>query len=109
MMAVAATGCRGGTDPTSLAGRFVVAGADTGPRGQIGRGGEPAHVGAGLEDDHLDRQPLETKGRQQKVVYRLERRRADFDLLGEGADRRVEEVEVIEDALSGDGSVWLFV
>jgi hypothetical protein len=34
-------------------GGFVMAGADSGPGGEVGGGAEPAHITTGLGDDHL--------------------------------------------------------
>src|SRR6187200_3295112 len=40
-----------------FAGRFVVAGADAGPRGEVLGGGERVHVDADLRDQHLGDAP----------------------------------------------------
>ena len=68
-------------------------------------GREPAHVGAGLGDDHVDREAIEAGNGEQRLVDRIERGGAGIDLLGQRRDRVVEEVEVTEDPTTGHGVV----
>jgi hypothetical protein len=95
---------RGG-DAAAFARRLVAARAQANPGGQIAGSREPGHVGAGLGDDHLDREPVEPGHRQKRRVHRRKRGRARIDLLGQGGDRLAQEVEMIEDPPAGDGVV----
>jgi len=81
----------------------VVARAQAGPGRQLGGAGEAGHVGAGLGDYDLDREPVESGHRQQQVKRSL-RAGGDplRDLRAQGCDRGVEEVEVLQDARRGD-------
>jgi hypothetical protein len=90
-----------GADPAAFAGGFVATWADTGPGREIAGGWEPGHVGAGLGDDHVDREAIEPRNGEQRLVDRIERGRASVDLLGQRPDRLIKEVEVSEDPTTG--------
>jgi hypothetical protein len=53
--------------------------------------GNRDHVGAGLGDDHVDREPIESGNRQLRLIDRFERGGSSIDLFGERTDRGVEE------------------
>src|SRR5947207_6320290 len=83
----------------------MAAWAHAAPGGEIGGGRKPGHVGAGLGDDYVDREAIETRHRKQPRVDRPERRGASIDLFSQRSDRLVEEVDVSEDATAGHGVV----
>jgi hypothetical protein len=83
----------------------VSAGADTGPGREISSGAEPSHVGAGLGDDHIDREAIEARDREQRLVDGIERGGSRVDLLGQRPDRVVKEIEVSEEPTACDSVV----
>jgi hypothetical protein len=91
-----------GAPGAAFASRFVVAGAEASPGGEVTGGGEDAHVGAGLGDDHFGGAPLHTGDRAEQLNRRRERADLLLDRLGEQADLLVEEVDVGEDRADHD-------
>src|SRR6476646_2685007 len=77
----------------AFAGGAVVAGALPGPAGEVAFGGEAAHVGADLGDDHFGGAPLDAGDRAEQLNCAGERGELRLDLVGEQLDMLVEEVE----------------
>ena len=79
------------------AGGGVDAGAESGPGGQVGGGGEDGHVPAGLGDDHL-RGPVEYAGQGDEQLDQVPKGRdRGVDVLVELLDRGVQVVDVGQD------------
>jgi hypothetical protein len=81
---------------SSFAAGDVVAGTDTGPRGEVGGGREATHVDADLGDDALGCPSADANDRVETVAGLSERRHHSIDLLVESSDGRLEVLDVVE-------------
>src|SRR5829696_5133431 len=78
----------------ALAGRLVVAGAQTGPGREMACGRKARHVGADLADDALRAAVLDARDRAQQLNRQRERADLLLDHAGELLDLLVEEIDM---------------